>query len=134
MTLKLRILKSLTRLFIILVSLMISVFSKKYLFSIDALMVWCLTWSKNLGWFLISVQSSYDLIWIIADSSYFFTWNSNQRSTRDKKYSRILIEISVKKTLCVNFKAVLALPKTVRSAQTHKSINFIWIVCSTLYV
>ena len=34
----------------------------------------------------------------------------------------------------MNFKAVLALPKTARSAQTHKSISFIWIVWSTLYV
>ena len=29
---------------------------------------------------------------------------------------------------------VLALPKTAGSAQTHKSISFIWIVWSTLYV
>ena len=28
----------------------------------------------------------------------------------------------------LSFKAVLALPKTARSAQTHKSISFIWIV------
>ena len=34
----------------------------------------------------------------------------------------------------MNFKAVLALPKMARSAQTHKSISFIWIVWSTLYV
>ena len=34
----------------------------------------------------------------------------------------------------MNFKAVLAMPKTARSAQTHKSISFIWIVWSTLYV
>ena len=34
----------------------------------------------------------------------------------------------------MNFKAVLALPKTARSAQTHKSISFIVIVWSTLYV
>ena len=34
----------------------------------------------------------------------------------------------------MNFKAVLALPKTARSAQTHKSISFIWNVWSTLYV
>ena len=33
----------------------------------------------------------------------------------------------------MNFKAVLALPKTTRSAQTHRSISFIWIVWSTLY-
>ena len=33
-----------------------------------------------------------------------------------------------------NFRAVLALPKTARSAETHKSISFIWIVWSTLYV
>ena len=32
----------------------------------------------------------------------------------------------------MNFKAVLALPKTADSAQTHKS--FIWIVWSTLHV
>ena len=34
----------------------------------------------------------------------------------------------------MNFKAVLALSKTARSAQTHKSISFIRIVWSTLYV
>ena len=34
----------------------------------------------------------------------------------------------------MNFKAVLALPKTTPSAQTYKSITFIWIVWSTLYV
>ena len=34
----------------------------------------------------------------------------------------------------MNFKAVLALPKTACSAQTDKSISFIWIVWSTLYV
>ena len=34
----------------------------------------------------------------------------------------------------LNFKAVLALTKTAGSAQTHKSISFIWIVWSTLYV
>ena len=34
----------------------------------------------------------------------------------------------------LNFKAVLVLPKTAGSAQTHKSISFIWIVWSTLYV
>ena len=34
----------------------------------------------------------------------------------------------------LNFKVVLALPKTACSAQTHKSISFIWIVWSTLYV
>ena len=32
------------------------------------------------------------------------------------------------------FKAVLALPKTACSAQTQKSLSFIWIVWSTLYV
>ena len=34
----------------------------------------------------------------------------------------------------MNFKAVLAQPKTAPSAQTYKSITFIWIVWSTLYV
>ena len=34
----------------------------------------------------------------------------------------------------LNFRAVLVLPKTAGSAQTHKSMSFIWIVWSTLYV
>ena len=34
----------------------------------------------------------------------------------------------------MNFKAVLVLPKTAGSAQTHKSVSFIWIVWSTQYV
>ena len=34
----------------------------------------------------------------------------------------------------MNFRAVLPQPKTAHSAQTHKSITFIWIVWSTLYV
>ena len=34
----------------------------------------------------------------------------------------------------MKFKAVLALTKKARSAQTQKSISFIWIVWSTLYV
>ena len=34
----------------------------------------------------------------------------------------------------VNFRAVLVLPKTAGSAQTHKSMIFLWIVWSTLYV
>ena len=34
----------------------------------------------------------------------------------------------------LNFKVVLALPKTACSAQAHKSISFIWIVWSTLYL
>ena len=34
----------------------------------------------------------------------------------------------------MNFRAVLALPKTAGSAQTHKSMSFIWIVWSTWYI
>ena len=34
----------------------------------------------------------------------------------------------------LNFESVLVLPKTAGSAQTNKSISFIWIVWSTLYV
>ena len=34
----------------------------------------------------------------------------------------------------LNFGAVLELPKTAGSAQTHKSISSIWIVWSTLYI
>ena len=36
--------------------------------------------------------------------------------------------------LHLNFIAVLGLPKTAGSAKTHKSMSFIWIVWSTLYV
>ena len=36
-------------LLIILVGLRMTLFSEKYLFPIDALVVWCPTWSKNLG-------------------------------------------------------------------------------------
>ena len=54
MTLKLRILRSFTRLFIILVSLTRSLFSEKMLiFNIYTDVVWCPTWSKNLGRYLI---------------------------------------------------------------------------------
>ena len=34
----------------------------------------------------------------------------------------------------LNFRVVLVLPKMAGSAQTHKSMSFIWIVWSTLYV
>ena len=34
----------------------------------------------------------------------------------------------------LNFEAVLVLPKTAGSAQTHNSISFIWIVWSTVYL
>ena len=49
MTLKVQILQSLRRLFIILVGLTMIWFSKKCLFLIYAYVVWCPTWSKNLG-------------------------------------------------------------------------------------
>ena len=47
--------RSLTRLFIILVSLTRSLFREKCLFPIDALVVWCPTWSKNLGRSLLNM-------------------------------------------------------------------------------
>ena len=62
LTFKLRILRSLTRLFIILVSLMRSLYSEKCLFPKGALVVWCPTWSKNLGRSLIWL--SYDC-WVL---------------------------------------------------------------------
>ena len=34
----------------------------------------------------------------------------------------------------MNFKVIFVLPKMASSTQTHKSISFIWIVWSTLYV
>ena len=36
-------------LFMILISLMMTLFSEMYLFPIDAIVFWCPTWSKNLG-------------------------------------------------------------------------------------
>ena len=53
MTLKVRILICLRRLFIILVSLTMTSFSEKCLFPLDAYMVSCPTWSKNLGQILL---------------------------------------------------------------------------------
>ena len=49
MTLKFRILRSLIRLFIMLISLKMSLLGEQILFPIDTLVVWCPTWSKNLG-------------------------------------------------------------------------------------
>ena len=77
MTLKLRILRSLTRLFIILVSLMRSLFSEKCLFPIDALVVWCSTWSKNLGRSLLNTH----LISDVED----FRWNPFSWGSWDSK-------------------------------------------------
>ena len=60
---------------------------------------------------------------------YFFHFSS--------LYPAPYIELYVCWTILIsylNFKAVLTLPKTAGSAQTHKSISFIWIVWSTLYV
>ena len=52
-TLKLRILRSLTRLFIFWLAWGGHYLVKKCFFPIDALVVWCPTWSKNLGWSLL---------------------------------------------------------------------------------
>ena len=49
MTLKVRILTCLSRLFIILVSLAMTWFCEKMLISTRCILVWCPTWSKNLG-------------------------------------------------------------------------------------
>ena len=52
-------------------------------------------------------------------------------------YYATYIELYICKPISIsylNFKAVLALPKTARSAQTNKSIGFIWIVLSTLCI
>ena len=61
-------------------------------------------------------------------------------------WSKCTIECAIRLTLILksaqarceisylNLKAVLVPPKTAGSAQTHRSISFIWIVWSTLYV
>ena len=54
MTLKVQILQTLRRFFIILVGLMMTWFSEKCLFSIYADVVWGPTWSKNLGRYLMA--------------------------------------------------------------------------------
>ena len=59
----------------------------------------------------------------------FFHFSSLYPATYIELYMFYPIQISY-----LNFKAVLALPQTARSAQTHKSMSFIWIVWSTLYV
>ena len=60
---------------------------------------------------------------------YFFHFSSLYPAPYIELYMCYPIQISH-----LNFKAVLALPKTAHSAQTHKSISFIWIVWSTIYV
>ena len=60
---------------------------------------------------------------------YFFHFSSLYSATYIELYMCKPIYISY-----LNFKAVLALPKLAGSAQTHKSVSFIWIVWSTLYV
>ena len=59
----------------------------------------------------------------------FFPFSSLYRSPYIELHMCYSISIS-----CLNFKAVSALPKTACSAETNKSISFIWIVCSILYV
>ena len=88
MTLKLRILRSLTRLFIILVSLMRSLFSEK-IFPIDALVVWSPSWSKILGRSLLvmsvveiilGVQNPYapKFVALFCHHTVFFRWSSRK--------------------------------------------------------
>ena len=60
---------------------------------------------------------------------YFFHFSSLYPATYIELYMYYAIYISY-----LDFKAALALPKMARSVQTHKSISFIWIVWSTLYV
>ena len=60
---------------------------------------------------------------------YFFHFSSLYLAPYIKLYMSWPIQIS-----CFHFKAVLALLKTVHSAQTHKIISFSWIVWSTLCV
>ena len=60
---------------------------------------------------------------------YFFHFSSLYPTTNIELYMCLLIQI-----LYLNFKAILAFPKTASSAQIHRSISFIWIVWSTLYL
>ena len=60
---------------------------------------------------------------------YFFRFSSLYPATYIELYVCLSIQISY-----LNFKADLALPKMARSAQTHQSISFIWIVSINLYV
>jgi hypothetical protein len=110
MTLKLKFLRSLTRLFIMLVSLTMSLFSEKCLLPIDAFVIWCPTWSKNLGrslakkivadeWHSI-IQSSFFILttqlpWIHTRRKYlkanlWFIWEINKFSKRFMLYNEIL--------------------------------------------
>ena len=59
---------------------------------------------------------------------YFFHFSSLYPAPYIELYVCYPIQISY-----LNFKAVLVLPKTAGSAQTHKSISFIWIVWCTLW-
>ena len=46
----------------------------------------------------------------------------------------IVYALAYSNFMYLNSKAVSAMPKKACSAQTHKSISFTWIVCSTIYV
>ena len=60
---------------------------------------------------------------------YFFHFSSLYPAPYIELYMCYPIKISK-----LNFKAVLALPKTTGSAQRNKSLSLIWIVWSTLFV
>jgi hypothetical protein len=60
---------------------------------------------------------------------YFFHFSSLYPAKYIELYVSCPIQISY-----LNFKTVLVLPKTAHSPQTNKSISFVWIVWSTLYV
>ena len=60
---------------------------------------------------------------------YLFHFSSLYPAIYIELYTCLSIQISY-----LDFKAVLALRKMARSAQTHKSMSFILIVWSTLYV
>ena len=63
---------------------------------------------------------------MISITGYFFHFSS--------LYSAPYIDLHMFSLFLFEFRAVLVLPKTAGSAQTHKSVSFIWIVWSTLYV
>ena len=80
MTLKEQILHTLRRLFIILVGLTMTWFSGKMLISIDAYVVWCPTWSKKLGRYLLCSRTYLCISTKRLFSKNLQTWRSISKS------------------------------------------------------
>ena len=97
----------------------------------NSIKVVCTKYSKH---WLYTVAHTSECVCSEMNKSWFDPWFSFYFSSL---YPDPYIEWYVRWPIWIsylNFKAVLTLPKTARAAKTQKSVSFIWIVWSTLYV